>query len=158
MTAMLARGAKRAIGIECVREAVECADRVAALNGLEGRMENICAACEDVLPALVRDLRGRGEKLAVVLDPPRKGCDWSVIEAIARAEPDRVVYVSCNPATLARDVGLLTGALVRTEKGIVRADCPAMRYEVAFVRPFDMFPQTANVETLVLLRRRGAES
>lgn len=158
MTAMLARGAKRAIGIECVREAVECADRVAALNGLEGRMENICAACEDVLPALVRDLRGRGEKLAVVLDPPRKGCDWAVIEAIARAEPDRVVYVSCNPATLARDVGLLTGALVRTEKGIVRADCPAMRYEVAFVRPFDMFPQTANVETLVLLRRRGAES
>jgi len=73
----------------------------------------------------------------VVLDPPRKGCDQAVLDALARMAPPRIVYVSCNPATLARDLKFLT------EQG----------YKVEEVQPVDMFPHTTHVETVVLMSR-----
>ena len=95
----------------------------------------------------VRALAGRSEDViaeleggydAVVLDPPRDGCDRTVIQAIADFGVKRVVYVSCNPATLARDCRILAG------KG----------YRLESVRAFDMFPQTAHVETVCLLTHK----
>lgn len=159
MTALLASGAKRAIGIECVREAVECADRVAALNGLEEKMKNICGNCEDILPDLVKRFKAEGKRISVVLDPPRKGCDRAVLEAIIAAEIERIVYVSCNPATLARDIGILAGTLCYDDAGLLKkAESPQLRYDVSSITPFDMFPQTANVETLVVLSKKNSES
>ena len=75
--------------------------------------------------------------IAVVLDPPRKGCDDSVLQAVVQSGADKVFYISCNPATLARDLKTL---------------CEV--YNIDSVTPFDMFPQTRHVETLVLLCRK----
>ena len=80
--------------------------------------------------------------ITVVLDPPRKGCDAKVLQAILAAEPDRVIYISCNPSTLARDVAVLAGPKA------------SPRYELSYLKPFDLFPQTKHVETLVMLQRR----
>ena len=74
------------------------------------------------------------EDFTVVIDPPRKGIDKSVIDALNLAKPKKIVYLSCNPATLARDLGYLSE-----------------NYDVNFVQPYDMFPQTKHVETLVCL-------
>ena len=71
----------------------------------------------------------------IVLDPPRKGCEAPLLEAVASVKPERIIYVSCNPATLARDLNILV------EKG----------YPVREVQPVDMFPQTYHVEMCVLL-------
>ena len=76
---------------------------------------------------------------AVVLDPPRKGCDVHVIDEVARLAPDRVVMISCNPATMARDVALFA------ERG----------YAAQQIQPVDLFPRTAHVETVVLLTQNS---
>lgn len=151
MTAKFAQKAKLVYGIECVGEAVECADRLAAENRLTGKMRNLCGNCEDLLPPLLEEISARGEKCVVVLDPPRKGCDHAVIEALKRVAPEKILYISCNPATLARDVGLLVGSLVQTETGIAKSGAYEPMYKVGEVKPFDMFPQTKHVETLVVL-------
>lgn len=75
--------------------------------------------------------------LALVLDPPRKGCDKRVLDAVNGADFERIAYISCNPQTLARDLKVLGD-----------------KYAIASVTPFDMFPQTSNVETLVTLKRK----
>ena len=154
MTAMLAKKAEKAYGVEIVREAVDCAAALARRNGLAGKMENICGRCEDVLPSLVPELKKQYGGVTVVLDPPRKGVDHRVIETLVGAGVERIVYISCNPATLARDVGLLVGSLETAESGIVRKESFTARYAVTYARPFDMFPQTKHVETLVLLCRK----
>ena len=150
LTAMFAQKCGRVYGIEIVPEATDCANALAVRNGLKERMTNINGAVEDVLPKLLEE-----EPLAtVVLDPPRAGVDRSVIDAIVRNGVKKVLYISCNPATLARDLGLLTGSLQPNEKGeLVKAETPDLRYRIEAVRPFDMFPQTKWVETLVLLTR-----
>lgn len=73
----------------------------------------------------------------VVVDPPRKGCEKTLLEAIAATKPKRIVYVSCDPGTLARDLGILNG----------------LGYETKEVQPVDMFPQTSHVECVVLMSR-----
>ena len=85
-------------------------------------MQNICGACEVVLPKLIPDLAQAGEKLSLVLDPPRKGCDYKVLKAVMDSGIERIVYVSCNPATLARDVGILTGTLKMQPTGEIVKD------------------------------------
>ena len=74
----------------------------------------------------------------IVVDPPRKGCEASLLNAIAQMAPSRIVYVSCDPGTLARDLNLLEG----------------LGYKTKEVQPVDMFPQTAHVETVVLITRK----
>ena len=98
-------------------------------NGLEARL--LCARAEEA----VGDLRGSYG--TVVVDPPRDGCDRAVLEAIHAFRAPRVVYVSCNPATLARDARILAGH----------------GYRLTSIRSFDMFPQTVHVETVAVLER-----
>ncbi len=130
----LAPSAGKVIGVEVVQEAVKDAQENAALNSISN-VEYIHGAGEVVLPELVK----QGIRPDVVLvDPPRKGCERPVLDAIMEMAPDRVVYVSCKPSTLARDLAILT------EGG----------YTVKTVQPVDQFPHSVHVETVVLLVRK----
>lgn len=131
----LARNADKVYGIEEVPQAVQDAWENARINGIVNA-EFIEGKAEEVIPKLV-DSGLHAD--VVVLDPPRKGCEADVLEALARMAPQRIVYVSCNPATLARDLKFLT----------------EQEYEVVDVQPVDMFPHTTHVECVVLLSRMG---
>ncbi len=133
ITLMMARRCGRAVGIEVVPEAVRNAEENARRNDIENASFRTGAA-EELLPEMVR--QGLRPDI-IVVDPPRKGLDPAVIHAIATAGPTRLVYVSCNPATLARDAALLL------EEG----------YAVRRVQPVDMFPYTSHVETVCLLSK-----
>lgn len=130
----LARSAGQVIGAEIVPEAVENARRNAARNGI-GNAEFICADAGDA----ARLLSERGIRPdAIVVDPPRKGMSAEALRQVAKMQPKRIAYVSCDPATLARDLKRLT------ELGYVPQKAVAV----------DMFPKTAHVETVVLLTER----
>lgn len=133
ITLLLAKHAREVIGIENVPEAVEDAKRNAIQNGIPNA-RFLCAPAEEALPKLVAE----GIKVdALVLDPPRKGAEEAFLRAVIESGVPRIVYVSCNPATLARDCKILS------EDG----------YKVETVQPFDLFPQTAHVECVVLMSR-----
>lgn len=159
LTALFACRCKKAIGVEIVREAVDCADELCRMNGLTGKMVNLCADCGEVLADLIAKERAESRKLVLVLDPPRQGVDERILSAIRTSLPDKIVYVSCSPQTLARDLGILFGTLERTEKGIVKAASPCESpYRIDYLRPYDMFPQTKHVETLVVLSHKKPDS
>jgi len=121
-------------GLELVPEAVEDARVNAELNSIHN-VEFHQGAVEKLLPRLVR----RGLKPdVVVLDPPRRGCHIQVLETIGETQVPRVIYVSCDPASLARDLRRLV-------------DCG---YKVEEVQPVDMFPQTSHVECVVRIDRK----
>ncbi|ARP41354.1 23S rRNA (uracil-5-)-methyltransferase RumA [Geobacillus thermodenitrificans] len=127
----LAKKAKHVYGVEIVPEAIEDAKRNAAFNGITNVTFAVGAA-EDVIPRWYEEgIRAD----CLVVDPPRKGCDAALLETIMAMKPPRVVYVSCNPATLARDLRIL-------EDG---------GYETIEVQPVDMFPHTAHVESVARL-------
>ena len=150
LTAKFAGKCKRAYGIEVVPEAHDCAERLRADNALDGRMENLCGKVEDLLEGVLE----REPEALVVLDPPRAGVARGVIDLLIRRQVKKIVMISCDPATLARDVGLLTGSLVEQNGALVKAESPAYRYSIDCAEPFDMFPQTRHVETLVCLERK----
>jgi len=130
----LARKARKIIGIECVPEAIEDAMENSKLN----RIDNTFFIAGDIKDILTRDfIIEHGDPDVIVTDPPRAGMHGYVIETILSVEPPRIVYVSCNPATQARDVNLLDG-----------------KYRVTRVQPVDMFPHTHHVENVVLLEKR----
>ena len=152
LTAMFAKKSKKAYGIEIVPEASECADSLREKNGLTQKMQNICGTVEEHLPKILQT----EQNAAVVLDPPRSGVERSVLETIARCGVRKVIYISCNPATLARDLGILTGRLRYNERGeLLKTENPVLNYEINLVQPFDMFPQTKHVETLVQLSHKN---
>lgn len=129
----LSERAKKVYGVEVVEEAVKDAIVNAKLNGVDN-VEFMVGEAERIIP----DMYQRGIKAdVVVVDPPRKGCDEVLLETLVSMEPQRIVYVSCNPATLARDLGFLA------ERG----------FKVLEVQPVDMFPWTAHVECVVLLSK-----
>ncbi|OPX92876.1 MAG: 23S rRNA (uracil-C(5))-methyltransferase RlmCD [Pelotomaculum sp. PtaB.Bin104] len=129
----LAPDSERVCGIENYAPAVADAKENAVLNGIDN-CRFIAGAAEDSLPQLA----GSGERADVlVVDPPRAGCAKRVVDAIITMRPRRIVYVSCDPATLARDVRLLAAA----------------GYQVTKVQPVDMFPRTPHVECVVLMSR-----
>lgn len=154
MTALLAKNAKKAIGIEIVPEAVALANELASNNGLSEKVSNYLGKCEDILPDIIAKERQENSDICLVLDPPRKGCDIKVLNAIIKSNIDKIVYVSCKPQTLARDVGLLVGTLENVNGEIKRAEKSADRYEISYLRPFDMFAQTKHVETIICLTRK----
>ena len=129
----MASRAKKLIGAEIIPSAVENARKNAAHNHVTNA-EFLCGDAKDA----ARILYERGERPdVIVIDPPRKGCDAAVITTIAAMRPTRVVYVSCNPATLARDLAYLDQHGYHTTK----------------VQPVDMFPRTHHVECVVLMSR-----
>ena len=132
----LSSKAARVIGLESYAPAVEDAKKNAKLNGITN-VEFHAGRAEEVMPALAKQgINGD----VVVVDPPRKGCDEKLLDTLAAMQPPRIIYVSCNPATLARDLRYLT----RTEPG----------YYPVIVQPIDLFPQTSHVETVVCLNRK----
>ncbi|UTR08847.1 23S rRNA (uracil(1939)-C(5))-methyltransferase RlmD [Evansella sp. LMS18] len=130
----LAQKAKHVYGVEIVPEAIADAKKNARLNGFEN-VDFAVGEAEKVFPWwYAQGVRPE----VIVVDPPRKGCDESLLETIVNMNPDRVVYVSCNPATLARDLKYLD------EHG----------YETKEVQPVDMFPHTTHVECVSQLVRK----
>ena len=119
-------------------------------------MENICAPCEDVLPQIISSEEVKNSPTVLVLDPPRQGVDEKLINAIKQSQPQKIVYISCSPQTLARDVGLLTDTLKRENGELIKNENPNPIYEIIEVKPYDMFPQTKHVETLVCLSHKKA--
>lgn len=153
MTAILAENAKRAIGVEIIKEAVDCANDLAVENKLQDKITNYLGKCEDIIPDIIQKEKKEHSNICLVLDPPRKGCDIKVINSIIESNIEKIVYVSCKPSTLARDLGLLVGTLEVADGQIVKAQNPSKRYEITYIRPFDMFAQTKHVETLVCLSK-----
>lgn len=160
LTAMLAKRAKRVYGIELEAEASRCADALKEKNKLKN-MINICGAVEDELPAVLQ--KEKGEKLRLILDPPRAGIARSVLWALLDSGIEKLTLISCNPATLARDLGVLTGRLIEVNGELVKnpayGELPEGKtltgyYEITHIQPYDMFPQTKHVETLVVLQRK----
>ncbi len=129
----MAKNVRSLIGVEIVPEAIENARENARVNGIENA-EFICSDA-DAAAKLLAKRRVRPD--VVVIDPPRKGCGASVIDSICEMSPSRVVYVSCDPETLARDLKLFDEKGFRTVK----------------VTPVDMFPRTGHVETVVQLMK-----
>lgn len=130
----VSRQARKVVGIEYVPEAIEDAKVNSAINGIE----NTLFYAGDMKDILTHDfIEEHGRPDVIITDPPRAGMHTDVIEAIRFAAPRRIVYVSCNPATQARDLQLLDPD-----------------YRVTAVQPVDMFPHTHHVENVVLLERR----
>ena len=126
----------RLIGVEVVPQAVESARRNAALNGVSDRARFFCADAAET----ARRLAEEGLKPDVIIvDPPRRGCDRTVLDSIARMAPEKVVMISCNPSTAARDAAILCDG----EHG----------YRLVKFRAVDMFPRCGHVETAILLSR-----
>lgn len=131
----VSRQAKKVIGIEYVPEAIEDAKVNSAINGIDNTLF-YAGDMKDILTQEFINQHGRPD--VIITDPPRAGMHDDVINTILFAEPQRIVYVSCNPATQARDLSLLDA-----------------KYKVMAVQPVDMFPHTHHVENVVLLEKRG---
>jgi 23S rRNA (uracil1939-C5)-methyltransferase len=131
---LIARSAGKVIGIECVEEAVTDARINTAMNSIN----NVYFFKGDIKDVLSGEfINTNGKPDVIIADPPRAGMHSDVVRAILNAAPDRIVYISCNPATQSRDIYSLSE-----------------RYFVAKVQPVDMFPQTHHVENVVLLKIR----
>lgn len=130
----LAQKAKKVYGIEIVEDAIKDAKRNAKINNMDN-VEFYVGKAEEVVPKMYKE--GKRANV-VVVDPPRKGCDEKVLDTIVSMEPDRVVYVSCNPSTLARDLAYLN------ERG----------YKCHEIQPVDMFPHSVHVENVAWLSKK----
>jgi 23S rRNA (uracil1939-C5)-methyltransferase len=129
----LADKAKQVIGVEVVTPAVEDARKNASDNNINN-IEFFNGKAEEVMPKLQKD--GITADI-IIVDPPRKGCDEKLLETIKTINPKKVIYVSCKPSTLARDLKYLSD-----------------QYQVVEVQPVDMFPQTTHIENIALLIRK----
>lgn len=131
----VARSARKVIGIEYVPEAIEDAKLNSRVNGIDNTLF-FAGDMKDILTDSFIDSHGRPD--VMIIDPPRAGMHQDVVDTILRAEPTTIVYVSCNPATQARDIALLDS-----------------KYKVTAVQPVDMFPHTHHVENVVKMIRRN---
>lgn len=124
---------KKVVGVEVIPEAIENAKENAALNDIRNA-EFYCGKAEELAEGLYNKY---GKPDVVILDPPRKGCDEELLKTVAKAKPKKIVYVSCKPATLARDLKYIC----------------ANGYEAVRVVPINMFPATSHVESVCLLSK-----
>ncbi|HEX2926079.1 MAG TPA: 23S rRNA (uracil(1939)-C(5))-methyltransferase RlmD [Ruminiclostridium sp.] len=128
----LSEKAKRVVGVEIVSDAVRDARRNAEINGVKN-VEFLVGEAEKVIP----EIYAQGTRAdVVVVDPPRKGCDEVLLNTLVSMQPERIVYVSCNPSTLARDLKYLS----------------VHGFEVREVQPVDMFPWTGHVESIIWMQ------
>lgn len=136
----LAKSAKQVYGVEIIPEAIDDAKNNAKVNNINNA-EFFVGKAEEVLPAYYENKKKEGINATadvIVVDPPRKGCDEKLLETIIKMQPDRVVYVSCDSATLARDLKYLV----------------ANGYEINKVQPVDMFAHSVHVECVCLLSKK----
>ena len=145
---------KKLVGVEVIEQAIVNARKNAELNGMASKAEFVCGDAGEISRAICKESEDSASKPSVhginindkidvvVVDPPRKGCDKTTLDAILDMSPERVVYISCNHATAARDAKYLC------EQG----------YSLVRYRPCDMFPRTAHVETVVLLSHKKPDS
>ena len=130
----VAKEAKSVTGIEVIERAIEDAKANAKLNNC-GNTEFFAGDVADLFPKMVSETKE--EENIVIVDPPRKGCDPETLKTILRVRPEKIIYVSCNPSTLARDLKQLCSEEYRIEK----------------IQPYDMFPQSVHVETVCCLSK-----
>jgi len=126
------------VGVEYDQMAIQAARRNAAARG-RANGEFVASTVEDVLPALMK--RHSPQATVTILDPPRKGCLPPTLQLLRRERPAQVIYISCHPATMARDLNAL---------------CAGGVFDLARVVPLDMFPQTQHLECVADLRAAGA--
>lgn len=129
---LFAKSGKNVISIEYIKEAVEDAKALACKNGVAGKIKMYCGDCKDILPTI------KGRNSVFFVDPPRKGLGYSVCNDIIKFSPKKIVYLSCNPESLAADLGQFV------RRG----------YVINSISPYDMFPNTRHIETLVVLIRK----
>ena len=131
----VARNAKKVVGIEYIAEAIEDAKVNSQINGIT----NTAFYAGDMKDVLTQEfINQNGSPDVMIIDPPRAGMHPGVVETILAAAPSKIVYVSCNPATQARDAALLH-----------------QLYDVVKIQPVDMFPQTHHVENVILMVKRS---
>lgn len=129
----VAKHVKHVYGMDIVHDAIEMANENAEMNGIEN-VTYVTGKAEEVMPQWEK----RGIRADVmIVDPPRKGLDKQFIDSAIATQPERIVYISCNPATMARDIAHFTNA----------------NYHVEYVQPVDMFPMTVHVETIALIQK-----
>lgn len=133
-----AQRCKKVYGIEIVPEAVADARQNAVINGINN-VEFIAGLSEQVLPKLYDESNMNAD--IIIVDPPRKGCDEALLDAIIQSRPPKMLYISCDPSTLSRDLKILCAA----------------GFAIESVQPVDLFPMTMHVETVVLLRAKDSE-
>lgn len=135
LTANIALSLKNAniVAVEIIKDATKNADALMKNLKIDDRVTNVTADVKEFMASITEVQVPR----AIILDPPRRGCDESVLDCIKKAKFERIVYISCNAATLSRDLKIL-----------------ADTYEIKEITPFDMFPQTQHIETLVCLVRK----
>ena len=132
---LAANAGKTVTAVECVPQAVRDADETAKLNGNADKIKNVCGKVEDVIGSVVDGIKD----FDVLIDPPRKGCGEGVMQAIANCKPNKLIYVSCNHATMCRDIRAFLDA--------------SPDYEIIDLKLYDMFPNTHHTETLICLTR-----
>ncbi|WP_226659755.1 23S rRNA (uracil(1939)-C(5))-methyltransferase RlmD [Pseudalkalibacillus hwajinpoensis] len=131
----LAEEAKEVRGMDVIKESIDDARKNAQTHGYESKMTYDVGKAEEIVPKWIKE----GFKPnVIVVDPPRTGCDDTLLTTMVKAKPDRIVYVSCNPSTLAKDAHYLM------KKG----------YELKHLQPVDMFPQTAHVEVVSVFKKK----
>ena len=134
ITLFLSQKAKKVYGVEIIEPAIINAKENARINNVDNA-EFFVGKSEEIIPQLINE----GIKAdTIVVDPPRKGCDIKLLDAIGETKPEKIVYVSCDPSTLARDLKILE------DKG----------YITLKVQPVDMFPQTSHIETVCLISKK----
>ena len=132
ISVFIADKAKKVFGVEIVEQAIDNAKENAKINNKEN-IEFVCGKAEDIIPVKYAN----GDNADVVfVDPPRKGCDLKLLETLKEMKSKKIVYISCNPATLARDLKYLTDNGYKLEK----------------VQPYDLFPETMHCESIALLK------
>lgn len=124
--------------VEIERSSYEDAKGLMTSLGIADRVNTVCADALDYIKELVKNKESNGmnSRKILLLDPPRRGCDEALLANVNRLDFESIIYISCNPQTLARDVKLLDG------------------YKLAMAQPYDMFPQTANIEVVAYLERK----
>jgi len=133
----IADAVKQVIGIELVKQAVIDAEKNAKINNINN-VEFSYGKAEEVFPKLIREGKQPNK---IILDPPRKGCERALLDEIVKSKLETIVYISCNPSTLARDVKVLIDG----------------GYELKEVQPVDMFPHSAHVESIILMTYCGSK-
>ncbi len=155
LSSIIAKSGNTVHSVEIVKEACVYAEKLAKNNGIQEKMIVHYGDCSIVIPQIIEGCNG---DFQIILDPPRKGVDRKLLSLIKNSKPKQIIYCSCSPQTLSRDLGIILGTINEESGEIVKNDLPVSEYEISYIQPYDMFPQTKHVETLVVLSHKKPDS